>query len=88
MHMMKLFYWLLSKLLSTLLQEYYSLKIFYIRQEILRYEYKWNMSYAEFEKKSFDMANGFTYEVEKEYYDWGEKVALLEYYQKSKNEWI
>jgi hypothetical protein len=74
--------------LNALLEDYFSLKIFYIHQEILRYEYKWNMTYSDFEKKSVDLSNGFTYEIEKEYYDWGEKVALLEYYQKFKSEWI
>jgi len=78
----------MEQALNALLDEYYSLKIFYIRQEILRYEYKWNMTYGEFEKKSVEIPNGFTFELEKEYYDWGEKIALLEYYQKSKSEWI
>ena len=76
----------MEQALNVLLPDYFSLKIFYIQQEILRYEYKWNMTYSEFEKKSTTMPNGFTYELEKEYYDWGEKVALLEYYQKLKNE--
>ncbi len=76
----------MEQALNALLDEYFSLKIFYIRQEILHYEYKWNMTYNEFEKKSVEMEKGFTYDLEKDYYDWGEKVALLEYYQKFKNE--
>ncbi len=78
----------LEQALNVILPDYFSLKIFYIKQEILRYEHKWNMTYVEFEKNSTDMPNGFSYETEKEYYDWGEKVALLEYYQKLKCEWI
>jgi hypothetical protein len=78
----------MEQALNKLVDEYFSLKIFYIRQEILHYEYKWNMTYTEFEKKSTEMGNGFSFEIEKEYYDWGEKVALLEYYQKFKNEWV
>jgi len=78
----------LSRALTVLLTDYFALKVFYLRQEILRYEYKWNMTYFDFEKKSIDLPNGFSYELEKEYYDWGEKVALLEYYQKLKHEWI
>ncbi len=49
---------------------------------------KWNMSYEEFEQKSTKMSDGFTYEVEQEYYDWGEKVALVQYYKKMLKEWI
>jgi hypothetical protein len=71
-----------------LLSDYFTLKIFYISQEVIRYETKWNMSYYEFEKNSVNMPDGFSYELEKEYYEWGEKVALLEYYQKLKDEWI
>jgi len=78
----------MEQALTALLDEYFSLKIFYIRQEILHFEYKWNMTYSEFEKISAEMADGFTYDIEKEYYDWGEKVALLEYYQRNRQEWI
>lgn len=34
------------------------------------------------------MPDGFSYEVEQEYYNWGEKVALLQQYQKLWKEWI
>ena len=78
----------MEQALKVLLDEYLSLKIFYIRQEILHYEYKWNMTYSEFEKRSTEIPNGFNYEIEKEYYDWGEKIALLEYYQKNRQEWV
>lgn len=73
--------------IMSILPEYINLKIYYIKQEILRYETKWNMTYVEFESRSTDFADGFSYEVEQEYYDWGEKVALLEYYQKLREEW-
>ena len=49
---------------------------------------KWNMTYEEFEKKSIHIEDGFSYEVEQEYYDWGEKVALMQYYQKMLSQWI
>lgn len=71
----------------SILPEYINLKIYYIRQEILRYETKWNMTYKEFESKSTELPDGFSQELEQEYYDWGEKVALLEYYQKLREEW-
>ncbi len=74
--------------ITTLLPDYLKLKIYFLKQEISRYEMKWNMTYTEFEKKSKDMSDGFSYEVEQEYYDWGEKVALLQHYQKLWKEWI
>lgn len=71
----------------SILPEYINLKIYYIKQEILRYETKWNMTYSEFEAHSKELPDGFSFEVEQEYYDWGEKAALLEYYQKLREEW-
>ncbi len=73
--------------IMSILPEYINLKIFYIRQEILRYETKWNMTYSEFEVLSKELPDGFSFEMEQEYYDWGEKVALLDHFQKLREEW-
>ena len=68
--------------------EYIKLKIYFLKHQIAQYEMKWNMNYFEFEQKSAEMLKGFTQEIEQEYYDWGEKVALLEHYQKNLSQWI
>lgn len=77
----------LEKSLEVLLPDYLKLKTFFIKQEIMQFEMKWNMTYEEFEKNSTNMPNGFSYETEQIYYDWGEKVALLQHYQEIRKEW-
>lgn len=38
----------LEQSLKALLPDYMKLKIFFIKQEIMRYEMKWSMTYEEF----------------------------------------
>ncbi len=78
----------LEQSLKMLLPEFLKLKIYFTKQQIAQYEMKWNMSYEEFEQKSTEMPDSFTFEVEQEYYDWGEKVALVQHYKKMLKEWI
>ncbi len=78
----------LEQSLKMIFPEYLKLKIYFLKHQIAQYEMKWNMTYLEFEQKSANMSNGFTQEIEQEYYDWGEKMALLERYQKNLSEWI
>ena len=78
----------LEQSLNTLLPEYIKLKIYFVKHQIAQFEMKWNMTYKEFEKKSVKTQDGFSYEVEQEYYEWGEKVALLQHYQKMIKKWI
>lgn len=74
--------------LKAILPEYLKLRIYFLKHQIAQYEMRWNMSYEEFEKKSITMTKGFEYETEQEYYEWGEKVALMKYYQNLYKEWI
>ena len=74
--------------LHILLPEYLKLRIFFLKQQIAQFEMKWNMTYEEFEKESSKMPEGFTYEIEQEYYTWGEKVALVQHYKNLLKEWI
>jgi len=78
----------LEQSLKILLPEFIKLKIYFIKQQIAQYEMKWNMSYEEFEEKSTEIPDGFTFEVEQEYYDWGEKVAMVQHYKNMLKEWI
>ena len=78
----------IEKSIQSLLPEYINLKIFFLKQEISQFEMKWNMTYEDFETKLKEDANGFRFDVEQEYYNWGEKVALLQHFQKLRKEWI
>ncbi len=77
----------MEKSLKKIIPDYIQLKIFYLKQEINRYELKWSMNYTEYEQKTANNPDLTKWEAEKEYYDWGEKVALLDYYQKLQKEW-
>lgn len=70
----------LEQSLQDLSLDFLKLKIVTLKEQIAQYEMKWNMTYHEFEKRSVDMPNGFSEDMEHEYYNWGEKMALLEHY--------
>jgi hypothetical protein len=72
----------------VLIKEFLGLKIYFLRHRLADFEHKWGMTYSEFETNSVQMANGFSYETEQEYYAWGETEALLKRYQKMLGEWI
>jgi len=74
--------------LQALIPEFLKLKIFFLKSQIAQYELRWGMSYEEFEKKSVEMPNGFTLAIEQEYYEWGEKEALLKFYQNDLKQWV
>ena len=78
----------LEQSIKVIFPEYLKLKIYFLKHQIAQYEMKWNMTYERFEKKSIEMPNGFSQEIEQEYYDWGEKMALMQHYQKNLNTWI
>ena len=52
-----------------------------IQLEITQFEIRWKMTYQEFEKESIENENRFTFEMEKDYYVWSEKLALLTHLQ-------
>ncbi len=78
----------LEQSLKAILPEFLKLKIYFIKHQIAKYEMKWGMTYEEFEIKSVEITDGFSEDIEKEYYEWGENVALLQYYQKNLKVWI
>ncbi len=77
----------LEQSIKVVFPEFLRLKIYFLKHQIAQYEMKWNMTYQEFEKNSVKMPNGFSQEIEQEYYDWGEKVALMLHYQKNLQAW-
>ncbi|GEM_PF-6171641 len=76
-----------EKALEFIVVDYLSLKIEQLQNKISFFESKWKMNYEEFEKKSVEMSDGFSYTTEKEYLEWGETVAALKYYSKIKEQW-
>ncbi len=53
-----------------------------------QYEKKWNCSYSNFEKLSSAWEECTSYDLEQDYYHWGEIVTELQYYQNFINSWV
>jgi len=64
--------------LSKILKDYFELKIEALRKQIEMYEQKYGMSHAEFEEacKEGKIENSYSYEVEKD--DWEWEIAITE----------
>ena len=73
--------------LNHIFKDYIKYKLYYLKNENIRYELKWGMSFDEFEEKSPQMPNGTTYELEQEYYQWESIITELEYFSKMLNQW-
>lgn len=77
--------------LKKVLSEYIELKIIDISEKKKVYELKWNMSFREFKEACKDKtvkADVFSYEVEKEFWEWESLDTLLHYYEDIKSRWI
>lgn len=74
--------------LDIVFKDYLKYKLYYLKNENNRYEMKWGMSFDEFEKKSPQMPNGTSYEVEQEYYEWEAVITELDYFENMSNKWM
>ncbi len=72
----------LNMAMEQLVVDYLYTKKFMLKTQISKFEAKWNLTYHEFEKESANWENGFSYEIEQEYYEWGALVSELEYFEK------
>ncbi len=72
----------LNMAMEQLVVDYLYTKQFMLKTQISEFETKWNLTYHEFEKESANWENGFSYEIEQEYYEWGALVSELEYFEK------
>ena len=66
---------------KKLLKSHISNQIAQLETKKMQYEKKWNCSYANFEKVSSTWKNSASYDLEQDYYCWGEIVSELQYYQ-------
>lgn len=77
--------------LKKVLTEYIDLKVADIGGKIKRYESKWKMTFKEFEeacKNNKLKADTFSYEVEKDFWEWEQLDSLFKYYEDIKSRWI
>lgn len=66
--------------LSKILKDFFQLKIQVLQEKILIYEKKYSMSFAEFEEacKNGKIENPYSYEIEKDNWDWEASITEME----------
>ncbi|HMY67155.1 MAG TPA: hypothetical protein PK453_16050 [Leptospiraceae bacterium] len=70
--------------LQNVLTEYIQLKLFSLQKTLGEYEDKWGFSFSQFQEKIKTNTLGkdpYSYEVEKDYWDWEDTVTLIEHFQ-------
>ncbi len=77
----------INKAIHGLLKDYIKTKLFQLKVQNIQYETNYGLTYYEFEKKSANWENGSTYEIELEYYKWGEIITEIEYFKKLAKQW-
>jgi len=71
-----------------LIKDYILAKVFQLKVQNTQFEIKWGLTYNEFEQESSKWKNGASYEIEQEYYNWGEVITELEHFNKLSKQWI
>ncbi|MBI5749899.1 MAG: hypothetical protein HZA00_12330 [Nitrospinae bacterium] len=77
--------------LKRVLTEYLDLKISDLKAKIKGYESKWKMTFKEFEgacKNKTLKTDVYSYEVEKDFWEWEGLESVLKYYEDAKSKWI
>jgi hypothetical protein len=75
----------LEEALHKVLREYLELKLASLSSDISRLEEKWGCTFAEFREKTRD---DYTYEVEREFWEWEGLETLKSHYQALRDRWI
>ncbi len=81
----------LDDALNKLFTEYIELKLKDINEKIEVFKNKWGMSFNEFKKHIKEGTlpkNSYSYDVEKDFWEWEELETLKEHYEDIKNRWI
>jgi len=73
--------------IKELLTDYLQTKLFQLNVNKMQFEMNRNMNYQEFENWLSTHENGAKWEMEQEYYKWGEVISELEYFQKLNKKW-
>ncbi len=74
----------LEEALHKVLRDYLALKIASLSTEISSLEQKWGSSFAEFREKTKE---DYTYEVEKDFWEWERLETLKAHYQALHERW-
>ena len=81
----------LDTALVQVLREYLLLKLKELKKELEGFEAKWDMSFDEFKercrKREIDK-DVFSYEVEKDFWNWERAETLKKHYEDLKLEWM
>lgn len=66
--------------LSKILKDFFQLKIQVLQGKIMMYEKKYGMSFADFEEacKNGKIGNSYSYEIEKDNWDWDASIIEIE----------
>ena len=77
--------------LRKVLAEYLDLKSKGLEEHIAAFEAKWNMSFAEFSRQCAEgtlAADPYSYEVEKDFWEWEQAVTLQRHYESLRPQWM
>ena len=76
--------------LWKVLLDYIDLKLAKLSQQVADFEAKWDMPFAEFskriEEKQLDQ-DAYSFEVEKDFWDWEKAETLLKHYTTLRSQW-
>lgn len=76
-----------NQALTKMINDYLQLKIRFLSEENKRFESKFNMTFANYEKQTAKDPKSAGYTTEQEYYSWSEIVTELDYYKKLHDQW-
>ena len=77
--------------LWKVLSEYLELKCKALEGRITAFETKWDMSFGEFSRKCAEgtlAEEPYSYEVEKDFWEWEQATTLLSHYQSLRLQWM
>jgi hypothetical protein len=77
--------------LRRVLSEYLELKSKTLEERIAAFEAKWNMSFDEFSRKCAEgtlAEDAYSYEVEKDFWEWEQAVTLQNHYESLRLQWM
>lgn len=77
--------------LRKVLSEYLELKRGALDERIVAFEAKWGMSFDEFSRKCAEGTlpeDAYSYEVEKDFWEWEQAVTLKRHYESLRLQWV
>jgi hypothetical protein len=81
----------LDDALNKILSEYLELKLKTLNETINTYQMKWGMNFKEFEKSIKDKTlkkDVYSFDTEKDFWQWEEAETLRKHYEEIKKQWM